>query len=135
MFEHYGAKLLTKEAIAKDWALLKKISQAKKLAVWRIGVNIEHQSYPTQPTKHCQKKISFYLAAFLIGAQPYSYFQYGWSWDLHTGPLAGHPDLKKPLGKPLADYTRLNPNRWVFERELQDVNIWVDLNTCEWRIQ
>ena len=79
MFEHYSSKLLTKEEIVDDWALMKKISDAGKISVWRIG--IEHDGAIEAMKTEGQKvesgtleavsrdRIYYYLAAFLIGAQ------------------------------------------------------------------
>lgn len=78
-----------------------------------------------------KKELSFYLAAFLIGAQPYSYLQYGWGWVLHSGPLVEYPEFKKKLGMPLADYTRATPDGWIFQREFEHASVWVDLNERE----
>ena len=145
MLEHYDPKLLSKEAMLKDWALLKKISEANKIAVWRIGVEIEDRTAEGGASKprlsdavydaRARKQLPFYLAAFLIGAQPYSYFQYGWGWELKTGPLAGFPEFKRPLGKPLGDFTRPDPNGWIFRREFEHASVWLDLNAREGKIE
>ena len=147
MFEHYDSRLLTKEAILKDWEAMKRISRAGKAEVWRIGIEVEErdrsatrENRPLTDADYevlAKERISFYLAAFLVGAQPYSYFQYGWGWRLQTGPLAGHPEFKKRLGKPLSDYTRPDPGGWVFRREFEHASVSLDLDsregTIEWR--
>lgn len=145
MFEHYNPDLLSKEAILKDWELMSKISRAGKIAVWRIGVEQDPmgiaktgknpQSRNSDYEALSKKRIGFYLAAFLIGAQPNCYFQYGWGWELKTGPLAGYPEFKKPLGKPLGYSTRPKPNGWVFQREFEHANVWLDLDTREGRVE
>ena len=144
MFEHYDPTLLTKEAILNDWTLMKRVSEARKIAVWRIGVEIERRNLSkADKSDHwtnadyeelSKKQISFYLAAFLIGAQPYSFFQYGWVWGLQTGPLAGYPELKKPLGRPLCDYTRSDPAGWIFRREFEHASVWLNLETRQGKI-
>jgi len=145
MFEHFDAKLLTKEAILQDWELLKKISQAGKIGVWRIGVEADHpelgKAAKNRPAADAvyetlsKERLPFYLAAFLIGAQPYSYFQYGWGWTLRSGPLAGYPEFDKPLGKPTGAYTRPDPNGWIFQREFEHASVWLDLNSREGKIE
>ncbi len=145
MFEHYDPKLLTKEAIVKDWGLLKKISQAGKISVWRIGMEIEHpdiaqanrntESANAAYEALAKKELPFHLAVFLIGAQPNSYLQYGWGWVLKSGPLAEYPEFKNKLGKPLGDYTRANPDGWIFQRKFEHASVWVDLNQREGRIE
>jgi len=145
MFEHYHADLLKKEAILKDWELMKKISQAGKISVWRIGVETETpdvakaggspQSMNASYEELSKKQMPYYLAAFLIGAQPNSYFQYGWGWTLQDGPLVDYPELRKPLGKPLGDFTRSAPNGWIFKREFEHASVLLDLNAREGKIE
>jgi hypothetical protein len=137
MFEHYATHRLSKENILVEWELMKKISQTGKASVWRIGVEVEaREGAPAGKQQHMtdaeseelsKKRISYYLAAFLIGAQPQSYFQYGWGWGLKTGPLARYPEFQKPLGKPLGEYRRPDPNGWVFQREFEHASVFVDL--------
>ena len=143
MFEHYASKLLTKEAIVEDWTLMKSVAQSGKISVWRIGVEHDDLYLNAPPgdkdgdTKHTtleaisRKRIDYYLAVFLIGAQEYSYFQYGWGWGLYTGPLCAHPELKQPIGSPLGEALRENPDGWVFRRRFEDVDVVVDLERCE----
>ena len=132
MFEHYAAKFLTKEAILADWQLMEKISTAGKSSVWRIGVEVEHEEEDKKirQQKYMQlarEHIDYYLAAFLIGAQEHSYFQYGWGWKLTTGPLLHHPEFDLPLGKPLDARVRTSPKGWVFTRRFKHADVQVDL--------
>jgi len=141
MFEHYNPELLSKEAIVNDWALMKKIADAGKISVWRIGV--EQDEYAANRRAEGQKltkkdlealsreRISYYLAAFLVGAQEFSYLQYGWGWNLYTGPLCNHPELEQPLGKPLGDAVRESPDGWVFRRQFEYADVTVDLEERE----
>ena len=145
MFEHFSPDLLTKKKIVSDWALMKKISRAKKIGVWRIGVEHDEATValrknggrvtPTVLEALSRKRMPYYLAAFLIGAQEHSYFQYGWGWKLKTGPLCGYPELKKPLGKPRGDYTRIDPGGWTFRREFEHAIVRLDLDAREGRIE
>ena len=145
MFEHYNPALLSKEAILRDWEQMKKISQTEKIAVWRIGVEAQDadtakpQGEPGAVDADYEalskERIGFYLAAFLMGAQPNCYFQYGWGWELKTGPLVGYPEFKKPLGKPLADFARPDPGGWIFEREFEHASVWLDLNARKGRVE
>ena len=145
MFEHYNPALLSKEAILKDWEQMKKISQAGKIAVWRIGVEVEGRDLSKAEEKRratdaesetlSKERIDYYLAAFLIGVQPNCYFQYGWGWTLQDGALAGYPEFKKPLGKPLADFDRPDPGGWIFKREFEHASVWLDLNTREGKVE
>lgn len=147
MFEHYLPQLLDKEQILADWKLMRKISEAGKIGVWRIGVE---QDLATQAERErggkvsreflealSRRRITYYLAAFLIGAREQSYFQYGWGWGLYTGPLCGYPELKLSPGRPRGDYTRDDPEGWVFRREFEQATVMVDLEkregTIDWK--
>ena len=139
MFEHYTEKLLTKEAILNDWKLMEKVSAAGKSSIWRIGLEVEHEQKDkkTNDAKYAQlarKHINYYLAAFLIGAQEHSYFQYGWGWKLATGPLLHHPEFERPLGNPLSTRVRESPTGWIFTRRFEHANVQVDLANKTGRI-
>jgi hypothetical protein len=133
MFEHYNADQITKEAIVADWDLMKKISAADKIAVWRIGVEVETQGKKDLGAadfeKLARERLSYYLAVFLIGARPYSYFQYGWGWTLQDGALVDFPEFSKPLGAPKGEATRPDPAAWTFTREFERASVRVDLET------
>lgn len=73
-----------------------------------------------------KERLEYYLACYLIGAQPYSYFQYGWGWNLADGSLYDYPELRKPLGAPKGPYQRTNPDGWEFTREFEHAHVWVD---------
>lgn len=140
MFEHYSPASISKEAIVNDWALMKKIAAANKITVWRIGLEQQPEGRPVAEVlgesrqqreqrleSISQQQLDFYLAAFLIGAQEYSYFQYGWGWRLETGPLVAYPLLTKRVGKPLGEFSRLDPDGWRFTRDFEQVRVSVDL--------
>lgn len=140
MFEHYRPELVSKQSIVDEWALIKKIARAGKIAVWRIGVEVQPTGSPRPFDDRdsreqrdeklealSQEQVDFHLATFLIGAQDCCYFQYGWGFRLETGPLVVYPALKNPLGKPLGDFTRLEPAGWRFTRDFEHVNVAVDL--------
>jgi hypothetical protein len=133
MFEHYNADQLSKEAIVRDWDAMKKISAAGKISVWRIGVDKEPEGAKfvsgADFERFARERLSYYLAAFLIGAQPYSYFQYGWGWTLQSGSLVDYPEFSKPLGAPKAEATRPDPAAWIFTREFEKASVSVDLAT------
>lgn len=50
----------------------------------------------------------------------------GWGWRLETGPLVTYPALTKPVGKPLGEFTRLDPDGWRFTRDFEHVRVHVD---------
>ena len=131
MFEHYKADQLNKEAVVADWDLMKKISAAGKIAVWRIGVEVGTEGETglgaADFEKLARERLSYHLAVFLIGAQPYGYFQYGWGWNLQDGALVDFPEFSKPLGAPKGEATRPDPAAWIFTREFEKASVRVDL--------
>lgn len=143
MFEHYNADLLSKENIINDWQLMKQLSLAGKIAVWRVGVEYEAEGTELAGASRLDRlydkaaefealsreHLNFYLAAFLIGAQENSYFQYGWGWGTTTGPLVDYPEFRTPLGAPKGDYVQESP--WVFTREFEYASVRIDLDKRE----
>lgn len=145
MFEHYKRSAThTKEKLLQDWQLMEKIADAGKICIYRFGASPDGgmpqeaiQAGQSQPrlrddvyAKLAKEQLEFYLSLYLIGAQPYSYFQWNWGWKLQTGPLEHYPELQKPLGKPLGKYTRVHPDQWEFTREFEHASVWVD--TDKW---
>lgn len=140
MFEHYNAELLSKENLFNDWKEMLRISKEGKVSVFRVGV-CHCPKCPQGPmgedgkcckasaeqlAEYSETVLEFYLGCFLIGAQPYSYFQYGWGWQIHDGPLKVFPLLGKSPGPPLGPYERTSPNGWEFTREFQNASVLVD---------
>ncbi|WP_372776073.1 putative glycoside hydrolase [Mangrovibacterium sp.] len=142
MFEHYNAELLNKENLLKDWNNMLRIAKAGKISVFRVGVEVEEnsdernnkQNKAERIQKLSKERLEYYLACFLIGAQPYSYFQYGWGWTLSSGSLVDYPLLAKPLGAPLGKYKRTNPDGWIFTREYEHASVWVNTEKGEAKI-
>lgn len=138
MFEHYSAELLSKEALLRDWQDMLRLAKAGKISVFRIGVEAD----PSQSEKAAESKrgrawdakmaelakqrLDYYLACYLIGAQPYCYFQYGWGWNLSSGSLHDYPQLHRPLGPPKGPYVRVRKDGWEFTREFERASVWVD---------
>jgi hypothetical protein len=137
MFEHFNSTKLTKENLLEEWDDMLRIAKAGKMSVFRIGVESEEGTeeeikglpWPKR-TKILEQKSkereTYFLAAYLIGAQPYSYFQYGWGWRLDTGPMINYPELVKPLGAPKGAFKRTDTNKWEFTREFKHANVWID---------
>ncbi|MEP5341935.1 MAG: putative glycoside hydrolase [Algibacter sp.] len=145
MFEHYKNNLLSKENLLKDWENMLRIAKAGKISIFRIGVEYddvteEKKNYykgrmrNERFAKLSKEKLEYYHACYLIGAQPYSYFQYGWGWQLAHGSLLDYPELQKPLGNPKEPYTRTFPNAWEFTREFKHASVWVNTETRESKI-
>ncbi len=146
MFEHYNYELLSKESLLDDWQQMLRIAKAGKISVFRIGVEYEpyeikknwflskFSSKEKQLANLAKQMLEYHLACYLIGAQPYSYFQYGWGWKLSSGSLYDYPEMHKPLGAPKGPYIRLSENGWQFTREFEHVSVWVDTDKREGKI-
>jgi len=138
MFEHYELEVThSKERLLKDWKLMEKIADAGKICVYRFGANHAFNAPKKKRdlAEWSKKKLEFHLALYLIGAQPYSYFQWGWGWKLDTGPLEDYPELQRPLGKPLGKYARVDPKNWEFTRDFEHARVWVDTDKREAKIE
>jgi hypothetical protein len=146
MFEHYSDKLLSKESLLQDWTDMLRIAKAGKMSIFRIGVESDRsrsqqgeqsrgrRDRSEQMATLARERIEYYLACYLIGAQPYSYFQYGWGWTLASGSLHDYPDLHKPLGAPKGPYQRTTSDGWEFTREFEHARVWVDTEKGQARI-
>jgi len=144
MFEHHSEKLLSKNRLLRDWKDMLKIAKAGKISIFRIGVEVERTAgqdnsnskrEQSEMVALAKEKLEYYLACYLIGAQPYSYFQYGWGWTLSSGSLHDYPMLHKPLGPPRGAYKRTTRKGWQFTREFEHASVWVDLETQEAKIK
>lgn len=146
MFEHYNEDKISKENLLQEWDDMLRIAQAGKMSVYRIGVDIEadalallDQLSSTEKTdfleQYSQDRAEYFLATFLIGAQPYSYLQYGWGFSLYDGgSLVNYPAFSNALGAPLAAYTRTSMDDWQFTREFEHASVWVDTENREGKI-
>ncbi len=148
MFEHYNEKVLSKESLLRDWDDMLRIAKAGKMSIFRIGVESDHSwaEQDDQPGQRrgsdrqaqiaalAKKRVEYYLACYLIGAQPYSYFQYGWGWTLASGSLHDFPELLKPLGAPKGPYQRTTPGGWEFTRDFEHASVWVNTETRQAKI-
>jgi hypothetical protein len=146
MFEHYSEELLSKESLLQDWVDMLRIAKAGKISVYRIGV--EHDCSPNQRENQsrsrrgqseqmaalARQRVEYYLACYLIGAQPYSYFQYGWGWTLSSGSLQDYPELHKPLGAPKGAFQRTTPEGWEFTREFKHASVWINTESRQAKI-
>jgi hypothetical protein len=137
MFEHFNSSKLTKKNLLEEWDDMLRIAKAGKMSVFRIGVEAEEVTeeeikglpWPKRSSlleEKSKERETYFLAAYLIGAQPYSYFQYGWGWRLDTGPMVNYPELIKPLGAPKAAYKRTSMDKWEFTREFKHANVWIN---------
>ena len=113
------------------------ISAVHSTAVFALVFSPEdknQQNQVKQKEKLSKDRLEYYLACFLIGAQPYSFFQYGWGWTLSSGSLVDYPDLAKSSGAPKGEYKRINPEDWVLTREFGHARVWVNTEKQEAKI-
>ena len=143
MLEHYNSKLLSKEGLLQDWGTMLRFAQVGKMSIFRIGAGQDpfRRQYEERELSRDQrilalarKRLEYHLACFLIGAQPYSYFQYGWGWDLEDGSLYDYLELHKPLGPPKGPYQRTTLEGWEFTREFEHAHVWVDTEKGQGKI-
>jgi hypothetical protein len=141
MFEHYNATVTNKENLLKEWCDMVRIAKAGKISIYRFGAKGKG---PTDLTigetntdgmiERSKEQLEFFLSCYLIGAQPYSYFQYNWGWNLPDGNLVEYPELLKPLGAPKEAFKRVSPKGWEFTREFEHASVWVNTETREGKI-
>ncbi len=116
------------------------------MSIFRIGVESDRSSSQQGDESRqrrgrdermaalAKERLEYYHACYLIGAQPYSYFQYGWGWTLASGSLHDYPELQQPLGAPQGPYYRTSPDGWEFTREFEHAGVWVNTETREAKI-
>ncbi|WP_339715999.1 putative glycoside hydrolase [uncultured Kriegella sp.] len=136
MFEHYNATVTNKENLLKEWEDMVRVAKAGKISIYRFGAKGKGKSDITiGATKtdgieqRSMDQLEYYHACYLIGAQPYSYFQWNWGWNLKDGNLVDYPALQKPLGRPKGAFKREKPDGWIFTREFEHANVWVNTET------
>jgi hypothetical protein len=141
MFEHYNATVTSKENLLKEWGDMVEVAKAGKISIYRFGAKGKGKTDITigetntdGMVERSKEQLEFFQACFLIGAQPYSYFQYNWGWDLPDGNLVEYPELQKPLGAPKAAFKRVNPKGWEFTREFEHASVWVNTETRKAKI-
>ena len=130
-------RLLSKEGLLQDWEDIRLIAQAGKMSIFRIGVEPDaaqlkraiqgRRRIDARIAELAKERAEYFLACYLIGAEPYPYFQYGWGWTLSSGALKDYPEFHKPLGTPKGAYRRTTPAGWEFTREFEHAS--VRLNT------
>ncbi len=141
MFEHYNDAVMSKESLLKDWEDMLRIAKAGKMSIYRFGAKGKGRTDITIGAtnkdgieKKSKDQLEFYHACYLIGAQPYSYFQWNWGWNLADGNLVDYPELVKPLGSPKEAYKRVNPEGWIFTREFEHASVWLNTETRKAKI-
>jgi hypothetical protein len=141
MFEHYNSTVTNKENLLKEWDDMLQVAKAGKISIYRFGAKGKGKTDITigetntdGMVERSQKQLEYFLSCYLIGAQPYSYFQYNWGWNLPDGNLVEYPELQKPLGAPKGAYKRVSPDGWEFTREFEHASVWLNTETKKAKI-
>ena len=141
MFEHYNKTVTNKEHLLKEWGDMLRIAKAGKITIYRFGAKGKGKNDITLGAtgtvgieQKSRDQLEFHHACFLIGAQPYSYFQWNWGWNLEDGNLVDYPTLQKPLGSPKGAFKRETPDGWIFTREYEHASVWVDTDARKAKI-
>jgi hypothetical protein len=119
MYEHFNYQKHYRDDLQgyiTDWDRMLEVANAGKINVYMAPLNYSRSG-----------DISFPLACFLIGAQPYS-------WFMPCYKPVDFPQLRKPLGPPLEPYERQSEDKWIFTRSFQHADVWVDLEKEEAKI-
>ncbi|CAH8281491.1 putative glycosyl hydrolase-like family 15 (GHL15) protein [Mariniflexile fucanivorans] len=141
MFEHYNGTVTNKENLLQEWYDMERIAKAGKISIYRFGAKGKGKTDITigatgtsDIEQRSKNQLEYHQACFLIGAQPYSYFQWNWGWNLQDGNLVDYPALQKPLGSPKGAFKRETSDGWIFTREFEHASIWVNTDTKEAKI-
>ncbi|MBT3191184.1 MAG: hypothetical protein HN341_01385 [Verrucomicrobia bacterium] len=149
MYEHHkpGQYRENFQRYVDDWDQMLAVANAGKINVYRWPVNRKGTKFEKsdhrviggtanhdEVAEIAKARITFPLACFLIGAQPYSYFMLSWGWGTYTGALVDFPEMKRPLGPPQGAYERESEDKWIFTRAFKHADVWVDLAKEEARI-
>ena len=141
MFEHYNGTVTNKENLLKEWGDMVRVAKAGKMSIYRFGAKGKGKNDITMGATGTEgiearshEQLEYFHACYLIGAQPYSYFQWNWGWNLEDGNLVDYPTLQKPLGSPKGEFKRETPNGWIFTREFEHASVWVNTDTKKAKI-
>lgn len=140
-FEHYNSSVTNKENLLEEWNDMSRIAKDGKISIYRFGakgkkkIDITLGATDTEGMEQRSKdQLEYFHACFLIGTQPYSYFQWNWGWNLEDGNLVDYPALQRPLGEPKGQFKRETPNQWIFTRTFEHASVWVNTETKKAKI-
>ncbi|UCD27397.1 MAG: hypothetical protein JSV03_09730 [Planctomycetota bacterium] len=136
--EHFGAfsgrhadGSLNAEWMAADIELIRKAARMGKIVLvkgWPGNLNWISKEFKSLSEADRQRilkeRITFPLAAFLIAAEKYCYFEYSFGYLASHGLFQRYPEYDKPLGPPQGPANRKG---WIYTREFKHASVWVDL--------
>lgn len=79
-----------------------------------------------------KENLTFPLAAYLVAAEEYCYFDYSLGYLSNCGVFEKLEDLHRPLGPPRAKAQRRG---WVYTREFEHASVWLDIENEQARIE
>ena len=82
-----------------------------------------------QVANESEPYFTFLQAAFLLGAEQYSYVAMGVGWAGAETSFPWFSAYSAPLGPPLAPMTTLNPTLGVFSRRFEHVDVFVNVSS------
>jgi len=133
IIEHFGHfESATKESMLVDIQSMIDAGKKGKIVIVKAWPGFSFLDPDFMKLPLSQKKeiaasnLLFPLAAFLAGAQEYSYLIYTWGYNIYDGSLEWYPEFDRPLGKPLGDAT---VSGWEMTRYFEHAKVWVNLET------
>ncbi|MBT7564566.1 MAG: hypothetical protein HN621_07745 [Porticoccaceae bacterium] len=78
-----------------------------------------------------RERITFPLAAYLIVAGRWSYFNYTWGYQGKHGPFEWYPEYDRALGRPMSDAIKSGPE---YRREFEFVSVYLNIETKQARL-
>ncbi|TKG96120.1 hypothetical protein EYV94_07495 [Puteibacter caeruleilacunae] len=135
MLEHFGhSQSASKECMLRDIQELERAGKMGKIVIFK-GWPCYPSSYKEfmdfeekEKRKLAKERITFPLAAFLVGAQENAFFIYNWGYRMQYGCLDWYSEFDRPLGKPLGD---AKYNGWEITREFEHQTVRINLETRE----
>ncbi len=144
MVEHFAAHSardehgrLRPEWMAADLELIREAGRAGKIVVvkaWPNFAQLPADADPQARARAAREAIVFPLAAFLVAAERYAYFNYTWGYTDADGAMAWYPEYDRPLGPPRGPAVR---DGWRYRREFEHASVRIDIEnekaSVEWR--
>jgi hypothetical protein len=149
MIEHFGAfESATPDIMRESIFEISRLAKDGKIVLVKGWPGFTFMDPDTKGRAYADKiaearrNITFPLAAFLVAAQPYTYFQYGWGYENVGGAYVlkddqadpsrqqidpvWYPELLKPLGPPQGDAQN---DGYQFTRQFARAQVQVDLQS------
>ncbi len=131
--EHFDAfKSKAPAQLEQDIERMSQATKAGKVVIFKafpgftwLDKDMMDKSYDELVTLS-RERITFPLAAYLIVAGRWSYFNYTWGYQNTHGPFEWYPEYDSALGRPLGDATKSGPE---YRREFEFVSVYLNIET------